>query len=324
MVAEDEGRGDGEGDVHHLATGVHVLHHAEGSDGVGKARQQACGGGVVDAQKPAQLQQGLAQEPGQQVDQWEGTGQHDGDLAHRQEAVLDGGHAGDDHEACQGLHDGGGKTCGDHRHHGFPEEPEAPDHPFFRFPKAQRDQHRDQHDGDQVPQDHQHREACREPAHQNAHGDGDDAAQDPLRHGRAILLRQNAHGHRQSEHDGGTQHGAGEDATQQSGLRVLGQLRRQRTAAHVTGQDGPGEHGRVCPQGPVHRYHQRPEQGRQHRGQRDDADHGDRQRPHGEDALLKMTPDPQTPSGDPVHRTGKGGQRHDGDHDLMCGHGVPP
>ena len=54
VVAEDEGRRDGEGDVHDFAALVHVLHHAEHGDGVCKARHEPGGGRAVHAEQASE------------------------------------------------------------------------------------------------------------------------------------------------------------------------------------------------------------------------------------------------------------------------------
>ena len=82
MVAEDEGRRHRKGNVDHLSPLVHVFHHAEGGDGVGKRRDQARGSCIVDAQQPSRRQEGPAQQLRQNEHQREGSGQEDGDGAH--------------------------------------------------------------------------------------------------------------------------------------------------------------------------------------------------------------------------------------------------
>ena len=83
-------------------------------------------------------------------------------------------------------------------------------------------------------------------------------------------------------------------------------------APHVVGQEGTREHGRIGPQGLVERHHHRPEQVGQHRGQTDDADHGQGQGAHSHDTLLKFLPQAEPIAQDAVKRT----QGHKDDHEV--------
>ena len=75
------------------------------------------------------------------------------------------------------------------------------------------------------------------------------------------------------EHNGRPQHGANDDPAQGGSLGIFRQLPRQHSAAHVTGQNGTGKHGRIRPQKVKHRHHRWPQHRRQHRGKAYNAHH---------------------------------------------------
>ena len=142
-------------------------------------------------------------------------------------------------------------------HHQLAEHLEASDHGVFRPPQSQGDQRRDDDNGDQVAQHHPDGESRRQAARENAQRDGDDAAEDSLRHDRPVLFLQNSHSDGDGEHHGRPQHGAGEYAAQHGRLMACRQLHRQRAAAHVAGENRSGKHGGVSPQKGEHRHDHR-------------------------------------------------------------------
>ncbi len=122
----------------------------------------------------------------------------------------------------------------------------------------------------------------------------------------------------------GPQHGAYDQAAELSRLLGQGQLLGQGRAPHVVGQEGTREHGRIGPQGLVERHHHRPEQVGQHRGQTDDADHGQGQGAHSHDTLLKFLPQAEPIAQDAVKRTQGHKDDHEVDNNLVDGHSMSP
>ena len=117
-----------------------------------------------------------------------------------------------------------------------------------------------------------------------------------------VLGLEDAQGHGNGEHNGGTQHTAHDDAAEQGGVPVFRQLHGQRRTAHITGQQGTGKHGRVRAEDPEHGTQHRPQQIGQHRGQRDNTDHGQSQGAHGQNAFFKLGPQAEPVAENPVQR----------------------
>ena len=95
------------------------------------------------------------------------------------------------------------------------------------------------------------------------------------------------------------------------------QLHRQRTAAHVAGENRSGKHGGVSAQKGEHRHDHRLEQACKHRCKADDPHHGQRQRTHGKDSRFKfLSQSPAVPK-NPVNGAGHRESRHNCYEDLM-------
>ena len=254
MVAEDKGRRHGEGHIDHLPAAVHVLHHAEHGNDIGQTGHHPGGGDVVHAQQPAQLQKRLAENLGDHVDQGEGSRQHEADLSYYLDPLGQRGHTWNEGHAGKLGEHRRGKADGNDRQHALAEAEKAPDHGLFKSPEAQSDEGGEEDDGHQIPQEHTDGKARRQAAEKGADGDGDHARQNALCQGRTILLPDDAQGHGNDEHHRGAQHGADDEAAELGCFLRLRQLIGQGCAAHVVGQDGPGEHGRIRPQKAVDRH----------------------------------------------------------------------
>jgi hypothetical protein len=129
-----------------------------------------------------------------------------------------------------------------------PENGEAFYHSLFRFPQPQGDEKPNEDDRNQIPQYHRHPESRHKPRREHTHRNGDNSAEDALRHSGAVLLPKDSHCHRDGKNQGGTQHGAGDDTAQQRRFPVLRQFQGKGACTHVTGQQRSGKHGRIRPQ----------------------------------------------------------------------------
>lgn len=115
------------------------------------------------------------------------------------------------------------------------EHGKAPDHPPLPLPQTQGNEQGDEHNGNEVPQNHPHGKSRHETAHQDAHGNGDDAGQYAFGQSRPVLGIQNAQGNGNGKHHSRSQHGAHQKTAQLGGLRAPGQFLGQGSASHIVG-----------------------------------------------------------------------------------------
>ena len=144
------------------------------------------------------------------------------------------------------LEDSDHQAQGDQSYQELAEPFEPLGHCVGEPPQPEGDQQRSEHDGDQVDQNQADGEAGGQAGGQDADRDAADAGQDALREVPAVFLVDDSQRHRDGEDHRRAHHGPEYQAGQLGGLCVGGHLLGQGPATHVTGEEGAGEHRRVC------------------------------------------------------------------------------